>query len=233
VFPEEETRLFPFVYPHKIPRAGKAPQFRAIKERCKRLGVHHFLPTMLRSTRINWLLRRSGDPSLTAEMAQHTQQTLFRVYERPNHQLAAREISRYHRLNDPSFSPAPGFCAGPSEKPILIADAPDNAPVPDCGNPSGCLFCFFHRDIDSEDYVWSLASYRYCKRLELDKYIPNSKSATHPAIAVIDRITAKLQHIEFSSEIRKTWINEANNRIREGRYHPFLDGTIQLLEIQS
>lgn len=233
LFPAEEVRLFPFIYPHKIPRADKPPRFKAVIERCSRLGIRYFLPRVLRATRINWLLRRSGDPNLTAEMAQHTLETLFRVYERPSHQLAASEISRYHRIVEPSLSPAPGLCVSTQENPVPIANSPDSSPSPDCGNPAGCFFCSFHRDIDSEDYIWCLTSYRHCKQLEIDRYIPNEKFPTHPAMTVIDRITAKLKHIELSSEIRAAWVGEANSRIREGRFHPFFDGTIQLLELQS
>lgn len=236
VFPAEETRLFPFVYPYAIPRTGKAPNFQAVLLRCKRLGIRHFKPQALRNTRVNWLLRRSRDPSLTAEMAQHTKETLISVYEKPHHQVSASEISRFHRMTDPSLESAgPGLCINTNHNPLAVTYLPESAPSPDCVNPAGCLFCDFHRDVDSADYIWSLATYRYCKRLELDHYMPsNSNTSTelHPAAVVINRISEKLISFEASSEIRAAWGQEAKNRIREGRFHPAFDGLIQLMEQQ-
>jgi len=234
IFPTEETLLFPFVHPYSIPRAGKAPDFQAVLLRCKRLGVPHLKPQALRGTRVNWLLRRSRDPALTAEMAQHTKETLIRVYEKPHHQVSASEISRFHRMTDPSLESAgPGFCINTNRKPFALKNTLESAPSPDCVNPAGCLFCDFHRDIDSADYIWSLTTYRYCKRLELDHYVPSNSEKnmdTHPAAIVINRISEKLIRFEASSEIRAAWTHEAKNRIREGRFHPAFDGLIQLME---
>jgi hypothetical protein len=233
IIPEEDTRLFPFVYPHKIPKQDAAPRFQAIIARCKKVGIKHFRPLALRSTRINWLLRKSRDPELVAEMAQHTKETLIRVYEQPHHQVAAAEISRFHRLTDPSITPpSPGACTSIKRNPVSIDTGSKASPAPDCINPAGCLFCEFHRDIDSQDYAWSLASFRHCKMLELDRFVPsNNSSPDHPVLDVITRISSKLKHMESSSEIRGAWVKESSNLIREGKYHPSFDGLIQLMEL--
>lgn len=93
----------------------------------------------------------------------------------------------------------------------------ENAPRPDCINAAGYLFCTQHRDIDSQDHVWSLFSLRHLKSLELACYRPPTLAKTeHPTLLVIERLTAKLRFYEESSEIRRLWIEEAKARICEG-----------------
>ena len=115
-----------------------------------------------------------------------------------------------------------------------MREIPQNAPHPDCINAAGCLFCTQHRDIDSEDHVWSLSSLRYLKSLELARYRPPSAGKQspleHPALLAIDRLTAKLRFFEESSEIRKLWVEEARERLAEGEHHPAWDGFIRLAE---
>lgn len=228
----EDQRLFPFIYPHQIPPEDSSPRFKAIRIRARRLGMDWVGPRELRKTRVNWLLRRSRDPALTAEMAQHSKEVLFHSYEQPHHQVAAIEITRFHRLTDPAIAPpGPGWCVEVHRMPRAFEGAPSEAPAPDCVSPAGCLFCDFHRDIDSEDYVWSLASYRHLKLLELRRYAPPAKEAPlHPAASVADRITAKLRHLELGSETRSLWVRESLDRIREGRFHPAWDGFIGCAE---
>lgn len=233
-FPAEETRLFPFIHLSVLPHEGKSRAFQAVPSRCKKLGIRFIPPRELRSTRINWLLRKSLDPNLTAEIAQHTKETLINVYQIPHHQRAAIEITRFHQATDPSIAPpGPGFCAQVNSAAKAIDGRPDEAPEPDCISPSGCLFCFFHRDVDTFDYVWSLASLRYCKRLELDRHTPSQSldRQSHPAVLVIDRISEKIDFFRESSEERFKWTIESANRIREGRYHPNFDGLIRLMEL--
>lgn len=230
---DEDPRLFPFIYPTMIPAIDSPPNLEATKKRCKAIGLKFVGPQKLRRTRVNWLLRRTRDPDLTADEAQHSKQTLFKVYEEPNHHLAAREITTFFKLTDPSITPpGPGACVDLHRRPESVPGKPPEAPAPDCISPAGCLFCVFHRDVDSEDYVWSLASYRYLKTIELSFYKPPSRNAPeHPAAAVINRVTAKLEHLRQSSEIRALWVREAEDRVSEGVYHPHWDGFIQLMEI--
>ncbi|MBP0633671.1 site-specific integrase [Cupriavidus sp. AcVe19-1a] len=209
-----------------------SPLLRAIRVRCALLKIPFVGPRSLRSVRVNWLMRRSRDPALTAEMNQHTTQTLLREYIRPHHQAAIKEISRFHSTTDPAMAPpGPGVCV--KGDPQLIQDASAGAPHPDCISPAGCLFCIHQRDIDSADHAWSLASYGHYKSLELAMYRPPKKAdVLHPAMPVLDRITAKLEHFKTSSEARAFWVGEAMARVEEGDFHPKWDGFIQLAEFR-
>ncbi|SEK14499.1 hypothetical protein SAMN05192539_11121, partial [Paraburkholderia diazotrophica] len=165
MFPDDpDGLLFPFV------RHGRAedapPRFTRVRGVCRKLGITFVPPGTLRKVRINWLLRELQDPALAAEMAQHAPGTLLRDYLEPHPQVAMLEISRFHRLADPDIAmPGPGRCVSPV--PAALPGLPPQATRPDCASPAGCLFCVHHRDVDSEDHVWSLASFRHLKSLEL------------------------------------------------------------------
>ena len=232
-FPDEmENLLFPLI------RCGgrileEATQFTNVIRICRELGMPMVRPRKLRGVRINWLLRESQNSHQVAELAQHTVETLIRVYADPHPQIAMVEITRFHQQSDPSLSPpAPGRCV--SAVPESVVLIPKNAPRPDCINAAGCLFCTQHRDIESEDHVWSLDSLRYLKSLELARYCPPYQNlmAEHPALLVIERLAAKLRFFEESSEVRRQWVEEAGARIREGNYHPTWDGFIRLAELR-
>lgn len=235
MFPEgDNDRLFPFVAPPgkiKNPRLGAT--FSAIQRKCKALGIRYFGPQALRNTRINWLLRRLGDPKLTAEMAQHTEETLLRKYEKPHLQVTIVEISRFHANSDPAIAmPGPGICI--KAVPEQVSDSPLHAPKPDCASPSGCLFCEHQRDIDSFDHVWSLTTHRHLKSLELARYhVAGNSTAPHPAEAVVERATKKLRWFKASSEVRALWVEEALTRIAESDYHIRWRGFIELLEARK
>lgn len=231
VFPgDDDGLLFPLV------RAGRAlavaPSFSMIAKFCNKMGIGFIRPRALRKTRVNWFLRRSRDPQMTAEMHAHTEETLIRSYEQPNLQVTMVEISRFHARTDPAIvPPGPGLCVEQGCVPQILPETPIEATRPDCISPAGCLFCFHQRDIDTADYVWSLASYRYLKSLELARYRPDAKSgAAHPAVAAIDRVTAKLKFFEHSSQVRRLWVDDALIRVEESSHHPRWDGFIQLME---
>lgn len=235
-FPNDrDGLLFPLVRPGGR-LATEAPQFTALGKLCADLGIEMVRPRKLRGARINWLLRQSLNPHQVAEIAQHTTETLIRVYAEPNPQIAMVEISRFHRQADPAIcSPAPGTCATPSPKSVL--DAPSNAPEPDCINASGCLFCVNHRDIESEDHVWSLSSLRVLKSLELARYRPapnrTAVIAEHPAMIAVERLSAKLRFFQESSDVRRLWVDEALARIAEENYHPAWDGFIRIAQLTA
>lgn len=236
IFPDSpEGLLFPFLAP-----PGKTVQtvsrWAGIKRIMREIGVPFIGARDLRGTRVNWLLRRSDDPELAAEAAQHTVRTLLTHYQRPHHQRALVEATKFWLQTDPSITPpGPGACVRKSPEPV--PDIPQEAPTPDCANPAGCLFCMHNRDIDSLDHVWSLTTYRHLKSLEQAKYLPigNSKPAarmtsTQPK-AVIVRITDRLKGFEESSGVRKGWVKEAIARVDEEHYHPRWDGFVQLAEL--
>lgn len=219
LFPESDA-LFPFTG-----KGGRSfnlrPQFN-LRIVCKRINLKFVTPQELRNTRVNWLLRRSGDADLTASMAQHQKETLLKIYERPSQQRAMVEIIRFWSEHDPTLSPThpigPGQCDG---KPVLMKSAPDAVLAPDCIRPSGCMWCEHHRDIDSLDYVWSLACFRHLKIIELSRWgAPQQPNDIHPAQHVIDRISEKLRWFAESTTSRAAWLEEALERVEEGNYHP-------------
>lgn len=228
---EEDELIFPFVRSGRAD--GRRPSFGMVKKYCNHLAICFVPARNLRKTRINWFLRRSKDPAMTAEMHAHAEETLIRVYEQPSLQVAMIEITRFHARNDPALaSPGPGLCIEVSPQPIL--NTPPGFTTPDCISPAGCLFCVHQRDIDSQDHVWSLASYRYLKSLELAQYRPPVKSSEpHPAASAAARVTAKLKDFEQSSELRQLWVREAMARVEEGYHHPRWEGFIHLMEAQS
>jgi hypothetical protein len=219
LFPESDL-LFPFLQiDGKTPQ--KNPQF-ALRYKSKSLGLTFIPPQKLRNTRVNWLLKRSGDPDITSEMAQHTKQTLLRVYEQPSQHRAITEITKFWSKFDPTLSrttpPAPGVCFGTAQP---ISSPESNLPNPDCIRPSGCLWCEHHRDLDNQDYVWALASFRHLKIIELSKWNPaENNREIHPAQRVINRITDKLLWFKSSNRLRNKWMEEAIARVEEGNYHP-------------
>lgn len=229
---ESDDRFFPFLYhTGKAPAEHANPQFQATKYLCDSVGVKHFGPRALRKTRVNWLLRRSRNPDLTAEQAAHSKETLLRDYEEPHYQSAAAEVVRFHRETDPTLvPPGPGACVDEMRTPRAVIGSPPEAPQPDCVSSEGCLFCVHHRDVLSDDYCWRLASHRHLKLLELSLYKPSSEAANHPAQVVVDRIQSKLIELAKGSAIRGLWVRKANDAIRSGIYHPMWDGHIQLME---
>jgi integrase len=224
--------LFPFIV-ESAKSDGKLRVFGRVKSICMKQGVQYFSPRALRKTRVNWLIRRVQDPNTTVEMTQHAKQTLLGTYHQPNLQVAISEITRFHKATDPYLTPpGPGQCM--TSAPAAINQISQSAPQPDCVSPSGCLFCMQQRDIDSEDYVWSLATFRHLKTIELSKFgrplSDDSSQSSHPARLAIEQISQKLKAFEESSKDRKAWVHEACTRVFEGDYHPAWSGFILLME---
>lgn len=193
-------------------------------------GIPWTTPRELRNSRINWLLRRSGDLDLTAEMAQHTREVLSQQYERPSQQRAMIEITQFWNKHDPiqqgdlSGSIISGMC---NSVPEATDDKPTAVVEPNCVNPSGCLWCRHHRDSDTEDYVWSLASMHHLKSIEARI---NVSRENIPADRVLERLTAKLQWFKNASPQRAQWVEESLLKIEEGSYHPNWAAIIDFLE---
>lgn len=220
VFPNDpDGLLFPLITGGR--HSEEPPQFDLLRVRCRRAGIKYIPPSTLRKTNVNWMLRRTNDPDLTAEEKQHATKTLIGNYEKPSQQRAMVQIKGYWAKHDPAQAAAgPGSCIG--KGPAPIPDIPSTATKPDCQTPAGCLFCVNQRDIDSFDHIWSLASYRLLKSYELATHRqPESKRElpNHPAELAIERVTAKLAYIRSSSAKRETWVKEALLRIEEGHYH--------------
>jgi hypothetical protein len=195
-------------------------QFNLIKDLCANYGISWVSPRIIRSTRINWIYRRSGDTDITAEIAQHGKKTLKQNYLIPNQQRAMTEITRFWHEHDPlkkeglNATLIGSICNG---VPQALDDKPEAVVMPNCETPSGCLWCQHHRDVDSEDYVWSLASLREIKIIEASKLLTPNKA---PSDYVIDRISAKLEWFQKAGEERNAWVTEAFAKINEGDFHP-------------
>ena len=106
--------------------------------------------------------------------------------------------------------------SGCDAKPESTEDRPSGVISPNCINESGCLWCKSHRDIDSEDYVWSLATFRHLKLIEAAQPIKREI----PSDLVIERLADKLQAFRDRNEKSRKWVDEALLRIEEGDYHP-------------
>lgn len=227
LFPDS-TLLFPFIAETGVRQDTRFSNVR-VKAVCKKVEINYVSPQQLRNTRVNWLLRRSGDPEQTAEMAQHTKEMLIRVYHRPSLQRAMAESTRFWSKYDPhqnrTLSLAPGTCTG---SPQSTLDRPINAAAPDCEKTSGCLWCENHRDVDSLDYLWALSSFMHLKGIELSKSGPPKPgiSALPPAKLAMDRILEKLRWFEESNEKRRSWVEEAQARIAEESFHPDFEAAI-------
>lgn len=225
----ENDYLFPFWQSSKRVSLA-APLFASIKRRCKTLGIRYFGPQALRLSRANWLLKKTRDTALVAELGQHSESTLIAAYERPSLRTISLEVSRFHAAATPRLlASGPGACI--QSEPTLSAGAPSDAPQPDCISPAGCLFCTHHRDIESADHVWSLASYRHLKSLELAAYGDSHHAGDpHPAAATISVVSLKLNEFTKIGAAQTNWVDEAISRVTEGNYHPRWDGFIQLME---
>jgi hypothetical protein len=221
--------LFPFLSP-KGRSIDIAPTFSALKKRSSILCIKYIAPRELRQTRVNWLMRHIKDPALVAEISQHHVETLLHHYVKPHHQTAIIEISRFLALNEVAIpAPGPGLCVEANA--CSIPNIPNTAPIPDCINPAGCLFCIHHRDLDSADHVWSLMSYRHLKTLELAGYrYSKQNDISQPAAVVVKKITEKLKVFGSTSSDRVDWINESRLQVEEGDFHPKWDGFIRLIE---
>lgn len=234
IFPNDtDGLLFPLLGKGGKPterRFDQHPEDKLLRAACIRAGVPFVGPQALRNTGVNWMLRRTGDPDLTANEKQHAKQTLLGVYEKPSLQRAMVQTLVFWAKHDPALAPpGPGSCAGKAPDPV--ADAPLSATRPDCITPTGCLYCAHQRDIDSFDHVWSLASFRLLKSFELRAWgqAAAKKAVTQPADLAIERITAKLDFIQASSSVRAQWVKEAQLWLEEGRYHPAWAGLIESL----
>lgn len=231
-FPESES-LFPLFDKNgkdeSLTKSGLS-SFAQIRAVLTDHAIPWITPSELRNTRVNWLLRRSGDADLTAEMAQHTREVLRQQYERPSQQRAMIEITQFWDKHDPieqgdlTGSVIASSCNG---QPEATEDKPTSVVEPNCVNPSGCLWCRHHRDSDTEDYVWSLASMHHLKSIEASMTLTQE---TVPADRVLERLAAKLSWFQNSNFERARWVDEAQKRIEEGYYHPNWSLIIEFLE---
>lgn len=219
--------VFPFIRTHGAAEDSLLDGHR-LRKMCKQLGEIYISARLLRNTRVNWLLRKTADPDLTAEMMQSTKETLLTVYELPSQQRAISEIIQFWKRSDSTkfedASLAAGVCSG---MPATFTNRPENSTLPDCLRPSGCLWCASHKDIDSQDYVWSLTSFGYLKTIEISKWRGAIReSADLPANLAAEKIQNKLRWFYESNDTRRGWVEEAQARVEEGDFHPLWHSSI-------
>lgn len=200
----------------------------SVKRRLDSIGFPYRGPRQLRAARENFLLDKTGNILLAAEMGQHSPEVFVKNYARPSFGTLLREVATFHQAQDAvATPPAPGACK--TKAPSKIEGAPNEAPNPDCGSPAGCFFCVMHRDIDSMEHVWSLLSYRHIKSMELSK--SRSKDASLvPAYHVIRRVSEIVNAFASSNDQRSAWFVEAETRITEGWFHPAWKHMIEFAE---
>ncbi|AMT97422.1 MULTISPECIES: hypothetical protein [Psychrobacter] len=224
-------QLFPFFSKSIVPPRGSGTTFTTTKALFKKINKPFFGPQLLRTNRINWLLRRSQNVELVAAEMSHSKYVLSKHYEKPHYESITQEIIKYHTQTEVLLSsPGPGLCTK-GHQPKPINDFLVNSPKPDCISSDGCLFCDKHRDVMSFDYCLKLTSHAFFKKLEISYYHASEKEEVHPSYRVLDRIMEKLKFISEENEIQQKWVKEAESSIRAGRYHTLWDGHIQLLEV--
>lgn len=225
-----DPRLFP-LSSSNVDLANSRVMHR-IRRICKGLGIPYISARKLRGAKVNFLMASSVrlDDRTVTEIMQHSEQTLFRSYHRPSSARATVEIARFWKNGPvrPANSLAPGGC---SEKPSPVDSIPTLVPTPDCKRTSGCLWCESHRDIDDFDYVWSLATFGRLKQFEfsVSGHIWSDESPTLVQLAII-KIRAKLHWIRQSSTERMGWVEEADERIAEGNWHPHWSAVMKSVE---
>lgn len=178
-------------------------------------------PSKTRNTRVNYLNRLIGNPSISAEMAQHAKETFSQNYNKPSQQRAMSAMTVFWEGEPISL-----INSGCQGEPKSADDKPSEVIEPNCINQSGCLFCKSHRDIKSEEYVWSLVSFRKLKLIEAAQPIKREI----PADLIINRLTEKIEDFKNLSEESRQWVDEALLRIEEGKYHPIWESIIKFWE---
>ncbi|WDK35508.1 hypothetical protein JH300_20055 [Xanthomonas campestris pv. campestris] len=235
-FPDTPDLLFPIVALNERV-SWKSTDFKSLKNELVKIGIPYFGPIILRRLKVNWLAEKIGNRSVSAEAAQHLELTNA-SYQRPSLSRAMGEISAFHRTIEKSLSSlGPGNCLAPFQPWQVQCSAP-GTPVADCANPAGCLFCVNHQDIESFDYMWSLASYRALKVLETAgdrKAHPVALGGDeHPkptSAQAADRASEKLIELSAASEVNGDWIREAEDRVRDGNFHPKWAGFLRVMEL--
>lgn len=218
-FCPEDYQLFPLSY--KSSKNRGSVHYKSLTDQAKRDGIPWIPPRVTRNTRANFLDRMTGDPGLSAEMSQHTKEVFKQNYERPSQQRSMAALTIFWKKEPISL-----INSGCNAQPEPSPDKPSDVIGPNCINESGCLWCKSHRDIYSEDYVWSLASFRHLKLIEAAQPIKREI----PADLVIERLSNKLEAFKKRSEQSQKWVEEAIMRIEESFYHPTWKNIINFWE---
>ncbi|WP_373019975.1 hypothetical protein [Thiomicrorhabdus sp.] len=212
--------------------SNSVDEYKYIRKLFKEHNIPWFTGRNLRPTFLNLLYRKSGDENLTAEQASHLKQTFREHYDQPSLQRSLLEITRFWNQHDPIQhnnltasvinSPCGGIPEATENKPKIIVD-------PNCTNPSGCLWCKHFRDLDEFDYVWSLLSFRHLKIIESSISLTSEEK---PSDLVVMRLNEKIHWFrKISTDTNhSSWVEEAEERLDEGSFHPDWSVLIELLD---
>nr|WP_010130804.1 hypothetical protein [Microbulbifer agarilyticus] len=217
-FPDK-LELFPVSYKSSKGRGSVA--YKTLTSQLRRDGIPWVPPRITRNTRANFLNRMTGDSDLSAEMNQHTREVFRRDYNRPSQHRAMAALTKFWPEQPVSL-----INSGCGAQPESCADKPLEVIAPNCVNESGCLWCTSHRDIESEDYVWSLATFRHLKLIEAAQPVKREI----PADLVVARLSEKIEAFKELNHASKKWVSEALMRIEEGCYHSTWKNVINFWE---
>jgi len=216
-FPDDDY-LFPAIASGS--RTAGATATRTIRRYFKAHGAPWMPPSEIRTTRVNFLLRISGDPERTAQVHGHGVATMMQHYVRPSQQRSASALTAFWK-----DGPVSQIESGCDRQPQAVIDKPADVVEPDCTHASGCLWCEKHRDIESFDYVWNLTSFKHLKLIEAGQL----KTGDIPADKSIERCIEKL---EAFKEQHDDWVEEAQLRVDEGDYHSTWKAMLHFLEVR-
>lgn len=209
-FPNDD-RLFPIANRQDVFN-GMGIKYSLLRNYLDRDGIPWVPPRIARNTRVNFIARLSGDPSLNAEIAQHSIGVFKDRYELPSQQRALTAVTDFWNKDPISL-----IQSGCSARPEPTLDKPEGVVEPDCQNQSGCLWCKDRRDINSEAYVWNLASFR---RLKIIEALSMHASSANPALLAVDKLTHMIEEFKGVSTEAQEWVVESIAKVEEGDYHP-------------
>lgn len=226
-FPAGVKNLFPFVNRnHKEGKKKIYTQERIIKF-FKAVGKKTYPLSQLRGARINWLLRTTDDQSLIANDAQHSVQTMHRIYTKPNFHIASREFGQFFRQSKIERDAVlVGGCE--TVTPIKVANM-QVGPEPDCINPAGCAFCEHYRGKISFDYIWTIKTYLKLKTYELARMPIGQNINDSPQQALIDQLMGIIDIFSQQGPECRQWSAEADMRMAEGDYHPAFSALMEIM----
>jgi hypothetical protein len=228
----ESDKLFPQVGIHNEPVDNKY-QPKALKDFCKRADVEYRNPLSNKAIRSNWFSRKTGGFDIGAKLNQHTPHTNIANYHRDDENVASLEFQSYWDTERPKWQAIiNGSCA--DKTPISFKHEEASTIVPNCQNPSGCLFCKSFRGQRTLDWVWALLSYREVKKHEAALIRSKINSdAPPPAFKVIQRIGELLSQYKSLGNQEMQWAIEAEQKITDFKIHPSWRYYIQLVDLSN
>ena len=173
----------------------------------------------LRATMHEWYYR-NVDPTLTARITGHTQETIDRHYRAGTTGAHREEVSTFldkivdHAQSLKRILPAGEHLSGALNGPLGECEkqkgpspVSDDVPVmPTCKEAVGCLFCKRHAVKADEEDVRKLASCAYV--IEQSLHIPGAETHFKPTLVLIDDYLSEIKSILGSPDIVDSVTND-------------------------